>query len=164
PTTALTAQPNPSNEGQVVVFIASVTPADGGSATGKVSFREGNATLGTADVGGNGQASFRTSALGVGPHTIIAAYEGAVRYGKSSSPPWVQTVRTSTTKTALATSLDPSGFGQPVTFTATVTGNSGTPTGTVAFQDGSVRLASAVPLTNGKASFEISTLSGGPHS
>ena len=56
-------------------------------------------------------------------------------------------------------------FGQPVTFTATVSpvGGSGTPTGTVTFQEGSTTLASSVTLVSGQATFSTASLSVGSH-
>jgi hypothetical protein len=47
----------------------------------------------------------------------------------------------SRTTTTLVSSLNPSGLGQAVTFTATVTGLS--PTGTVTFKDGATTLGTA---------------------
>ena len=68
------------------------------------------------------------------------------------------------TKTTLATSANPSLYGQSLTFTATVTPNSsGTPTGTVTFDDGSVPIGSGT-LVNGSASFTTSALGAGTHS
>ena len=73
-----------------------------------------------------------------------------------------------TTTTTLASSVNPSTLGQPVTFTATVTPASGTtiPTGTVEFfVDGSTAPADTVPVNgSGQASFTTSSLSGGTHS
>jgi hypothetical protein len=68
---------------------------------------------------------------------------------------------------AVTSSLNPSVYGQPVTFTATVT-SSGSPVGmgTVTFQEGSTILTASVPLdSNGHASFQSATLTatGGPH-
>jgi hypothetical protein len=67
----------------------------------------------------------------------------------------------------LVAAPSPSIYGQPVTFTATVTA-AGAPvtSGTVAFEEGTTVLAAAVPLNaNGQASFSISTLaaSATPH-
>ena len=42
--------------------------------------------------------------------------------------------------TAVSSSVNPSDFGQSVTFTATVTSGAGTPTGTVQFKDNGVNL------------------------
>ncbi len=67
------------------------------------------------------------------------------------------------TTTSLASSVNPSASGQPVTFTATVSSSgSGTPTGTVTFSDGPVLLGSA-PLTGGTASISTSSLGVGAH-
>src|SRR5271165_2240835 len=65
----------------------------------------------------------------------------------------------------LTSSLNPSGLGQRVTFTATVSSNSGsgTPTGTVQFLDGSTLLGT-VSLNGGSAVFSTSTLAMGMHS
>jgi hypothetical protein len=71
------------------------------------------------------------------------------------------------TTTALASSQNPSTFGQSVTFTATVTPASGTtvPTGSVSFADGANSLGSPVTLdaTTGKATLPPSVLSAGSH-
>jgi hypothetical protein len=67
------------------------------------------------------------------------------------------------TTTALVSSLNPSAYGQSVTFTAAVTAASATPTGTVIFYDGSTALGS-VTLVNGGASLSTSSLSAGSRS
>jgi hypothetical protein len=70
-----------------------------------------------------------------------------------------------TSNTALASSLNPSIYGSPVTFTATVTGSGPTPTGTVTFKEGSTSLGSGALNGSGAATFVISTLpvAGPPH-
>jgi len=73
------------------------------------------------------------------------------------------TVPKDTSSTALASSVNPSTYDQPVTFTATVTSSGGTPTGTVTFKDGSITLGTGT-LGGGKATFAISTLSVASHS
>ena len=69
------------------------------------------------------------------------------------------TVRAATI-TTLAASVNPSVFGQPVTFTATVKGAD--PTGTVTFRDGETVLNVAT-LSSGVATFTISTMTPGTH-
>jgi archaellum component FlaG (FlaF/FlaG flagellin family) len=54
--------------------------------------------------------------------------------------------------TALSSSLSPAGVGESVTFTATVTGQSGTPTGSITF-DVNGGTPSSIPLANGQALF-----------
>jgi YVTN family beta-propeller protein len=53
-------------------------------------------------------------------------------------------------------------YGQIVTFTATVSGNGGPPTGTVTFKDGAATMGTAT-LTNGQATFTNSNLAAGSH-
>jgi len=74
------------------------------------------------------------------------------------------TVSQASTTTNLTYSTDP--LGVSVTFTATVAvaaPGSGTPTGTVTFQDGVLSLGN-VPLSAGVATFTTSALTAGPHS
>ena len=65
------------------------------------------------------------------------------------------------TTTGLSSSPNPSSSGQPVKFTATVSGFS--PTGTVAFLDGGAQIGTAT-LTAGAATFTTSALAVGGHS
>ena len=68
------------------------------------------------------------------------------------------------TSTAVSSSLNPSPYGASVNITATVKSKTtGTPTGTVTFQDGTTTLGSAT-LSGGSATLAIATLSGGAHS
>ncbi|MBD0369797.1 MAG: PQQ-dependent sugar dehydrogenase [Pyrinomonadaceae bacterium] len=68
------------------------------------------------------------------------------------------------TTTTVASSSNPSVFGQSVTFTATVTSASGTPTGAVQFKDGANNLGSPVALNaSGVATFTTSSLTVGTH-
>jgi hypothetical protein len=65
----------------------------------------------------------------------------------------------------LASSINPSKLGQPVTFTSVVKATfsmAGTPTGTVTFMDGTHNLGTA-PLVQAKASLTTSSLSAGQH-
>ena len=79
----------------------------------------------------------------------------------------MQDVDPAATSTALASSVNPSGVGQPVTFTATVTAippGAGTPVGNVQFFDGAVPLGLPVALAGGQAQLTTSSLAAGPHS
>jgi hypothetical protein len=70
------------------------------------------------------------------------------------------------TSTSLGSSPNPSTFGQSVTFIATVTASSGsgTPTGTVAFLDGSTVLATATVDGGAQATYTTDALAVGSHS
>jgi Bacterial Ig-like domain (group 3) len=73
------------------------------------------------------------------------------------------TVTKVTPTISLSSSVNPSDFGQPVTFTATLTSVSGTPTGTVQFKDGGSNLGPAQTLTNGTAQLTTATLASAVH-
>ncbi|MFF3679708.1 Ig-like domain repeat protein [Streptomyces sp. NPDC002120] len=65
--------------------------------------------------------------------------------------------------TVLVSSVNPSVVGQTVTFTATVTGDQGTPTGTVLFKDGDTNLGPDALDGTGTASLPIGDLAVGTH-
>jgi hypothetical protein len=67
------------------------------------------------------------------------------------------------TSTALTSSPNPSEENESVEFKATVTGEDGTPTGTVTFYESGTALASNVGLNSGVAAFDTSSLSTGTH-
>ena len=66
------------------------------------------------------------------------------------------------TSTGVVSSLNPSTFGQSVTFTATVSGGT-SPTGTVQFFDGAAPLGAPVALAGSTAALTTSTLAVGTH-
>jgi hypothetical protein len=111
--------------------------------------------LGTALLSG-GTASITTSSLPTGTTGVTALYSGEGRFGPSMSAPLQQVVKTTTksvTSTALSSTLNPSIYGQTVTWTATVTASaSGTPTGNVNFMwDGVYSLGTATLNRSGIA-------------
>jgi hypothetical protein len=157
--TSITSLLNPSASGQSVTFTATVT---GASPTGMVQFKDGASNLGSAVTLAGGVATFTTSSLTTGSHSITAVYGGDGNNTTSTSAALTQTVNQAATSTSLVSSLNPSAPGQAVTFTATVTGAS--PTGTVQFMDSASNLGSAVTLAGGVASFTTSSLTTGGHS
>src|SRR5262249_21266520 len=103
-----------------------------------------------------------------GSHNIQATYDGDGNFNGSTSPILTQSVMVSgkqATVTALTSSANPSVFGQPVTFTATVTAASGTgtPTGFVTFTIDSKLQVVTVALSNGQASVTVTKLKAGKH-
>jgi hypothetical protein len=145
-----------------VTFTATVNPFSG--PTGTVQFFDGVNVLGTVALSG-GTASLTTAGLAVGTHFITATYSGDSNFGGSTSSPVTQTVSASTisTTTALTSSANPSGFGQQVTFSATVNPSSGA-TGTVTFMEGALTLGTSALNASGVATFSTSTLAVGTHS
>ena len=107
-----------------------------------------------------GTATFTTSSLTVGSHSLTAIYTGdSDDFGSNSERHRHR--RQADTTTALTAAPDPSVFGQSVTLTATAPG-SGTPTGTVTFFDGATLLGTGT-LTAGVATFTTSSLAVGSH-
>ncbi|MGP0069832.1 MAG: beta strand repeat-containing protein [Isosphaeraceae bacterium] len=162
--TVIKSSVNPSVYGQSVTFTATVSALSPGSGTptGTVTFMDGSNTLGTATLG-NGKATFKTTALAVGSHQVTAVYGDDGNFTASTSTALIQTVQQDPTTTSVASSKNPSVYGQAVTFTATVKAaaqGSGTPTGTVTFLDGSSTLGSGT-LVGGVASFSTTSLSVG---
>jgi len=167
--TAPASSVNPSVSGQTVTFTATVRPAGGGSGTptGNVVFRDGSVSLGSAVLNTSGVANLVIPTLTTGSHSITAGYGGDTNFTASTSGIVTQVVTRSATGTALTSSVNPSASGQSVTFTATVRparGGSGTPTGTVAFRDGSTVLGRSTLDGSGSATFTTSTLAVGSHS
>jgi hypothetical protein len=161
---ALESSLNPSELGQPVTFTATVsaTPPGSGTPTGTVIFTVNGTPQSPVALAG-AQATLTTALSPTGDHTITADYSGDADFEASTSPALVQAVTQAATATALASSLNPSGVGQAVTFTATVTAASGTPTGTVQFFDDATPLGT-VPLgPGGQAQLTTSSLTAGSH-
>jgi len=161
--TVLSSSLNPSTLGQAVTFTATVASPVGGTPTGTVTFRDGTVSLGSAPLDAAGQATVTISALTLGAHSITANYGGDSHFGASASPTITQTVKVNSS-TALSSSRNPSIFKQAVTWTATVTSSSGTPTGTVSFLDSGTSIGFATLNSAGQASITLASLAVGTHS
>ena len=100
------------------MFTVLVTGADGGTPTGVVTFLDGATTLGTAPLVAEGSggafATFTTSALSQGQHTITVAYGGDAVYAVSASTGYNQPV------SPLASPLLYSGATGPAMLSATL--------------------------------------------
>mgnify|MGYP005837221185 CR=1 FL=1 len=157
-TTTILSSINPSVYGEPVTFTATVTGITGGATpTGTVVFRRGSLILGTGTLNASGVATYTTT-LGQLPVStgliITAEYQGDGNYNSSSASLTQQVIKANTSIN-LNQSPDPSVYGQPVTFTATVlpvSPGAGTPTGSVTFLLGSTVLGTA-NLVGGVASF-----------
>jgi hypothetical protein len=70
-----------------ISFAATVNSSSAGApnSNGSVEFLDGNTLLATVPVNSNGQASYSSTALAPGPHTITATYSGGVNYASGSS-------------------------------------------------------------------------------
>ena len=99
-----------------------------------------------------------------GANTITASYGGSPQFVASSNS-FAQQVNQSgaATSTTVSGTPNPSTVGQTVTFTATVTSASGTPTGSVDFTEGTTDFGTFPLNASGQATVQISTLALGSH-
>jgi len=106
----VTSSADPSAFGSPVRFTATITPA---TATGTATFTDGSTSLGTVAISG-GLATYSTSALSVGSHSIVAAYSGDSNDSGSTSSVLTQTVQ-SLTFVATTGQMAASRYGQTAT-------------------------------------------------
>ena len=167
-TTTLTSSLNPSFIGQAVTFTATVTSTAGTPPKGEaITFYSGTAVLGTSP-SSRGVAALTTSSMPAGIFTITARYSGDSGFAASTSPGLKQTVNFTTksaTSTTFTSSLNPSIYGQRVSFTAQVTtAGALPPTGHVTFTWGGIdTIGSALLNSNGVATLTKSNLNTDPY-
>jgi hypothetical protein len=154
-TMALGSSVNPAQTDQPVTFTATLSST---SATGTVTFTNGATVLGTSNVT-NGVATVTTSTLPVGANNITAAYSGDTNNEAATASLTETIISKPTANVALVSSLNPSPYGQAVTFTATIPSAA---TGTITFYDGAVALGIS-PVVGGAAALTTSTLTTGSH-
>ena len=159
--TQVTTSGSPSLVGQPVTFTATVTSTYGAIPDGEiVTFFDYTTAMGTGATA-SGVATFTTSSLTAKTHTIKATYAGDIKFNPSTGSV-TQVVEKYPTTTTLTSSLNPSQFGQAVTFTAHVTSTGPAPTGSVKFLDGTTGIG-LVTLSGGVAKLTKSTLAVGTH-
>jgi subtilisin family serine protease len=157
----LTTGSNPSTLGANQTFTATLTQ---GTGNGSLQFLDGTTPISASIPISNGSASFSTSTLGEGMHSITARYTGDNRLSASVSPALTQTVTKPTASISifLAAGASPAAIGTALTFSASVAPASAT--GTIIFFDGSTPISASLPLSGGTAVFTTSALSAGSHS
>jgi autotransporter-associated beta strand protein len=153
-TTSLSSVPNPSSSGQTVTFTATVSPVpDGGTVTFTID------GIAQASVGLIvGQAQLAVSNLSVNSHTVTAVYNGDSNYQASPVSNTVNQVVNPAGSLTISSSLDPSVFGQSVTFTAIVPPGT---TGTIIFAVDGVQQGSPVTIAANQAQFATTSLAVG---
>jgi uncharacterized repeat protein (TIGR03803 family) len=152
-TTTLTAPTNPVTVGNTVTLLITVKRSSGtGYAGGQVQIKDGSTVLATTTLSSTGMVDFQTSSAGypVGVYPLTASYLGDSDDKPSASSTLDLSIIKKTTSTSLATSSSSVKIGSSVTLTATVTPQTGTATGKVAFKTGGTTLAT-VSLSGDKA-------------
>jgi len=150
---------NHIHSGNPILFTATVSSTYG-IPTGNVAFFDGYSQIGTTQtIGALGQASITTSSLSVGNHTIYAVYYGDSNYNTSTSLSHTQLIDGYTVGINLTSSINPTVTDQQTTFTATLTGYSIAPTGTISFYNNGV-LISTQSVSGGGASVATGFVAG----
>ncbi len=161
--TSLISTPNPGIAGKPVVLTAAVKSVSGSAAiTGTVTFTDGTATIGSAKISSNGTVSINPL-LSPGPHAIVATYGGDSNDNGSASAALPLAVNLANTSVAVTSSGSPAVVLAPVTISATVTGNGGTPTGVVTFYADGASVGTGTLGSNGVATYSDSALGVGSH-
>jgi hypothetical protein len=141
-----------------------VYPADGETVSVTINEESQNATI--SGGAGGFSLSFLTSTIpySATPYTITYYYAGNANLNAATDTSTALTVNKADTTTGLVSSVNPSTYGQSVTFTATVSPS--TATGSVEFYDGAISLGINSSLISGIATLSVSTLDvpGSPHS
>ena len=99
-TSLLTSSANSSIIGQSVTFTGTITANAPGAGipSGTVSFKEGTTVLGTGTLNASGVATFSTTTLSVGNHSITTVYDGDLNFTTSTSNAVSLSVIPNTTK------------------------------------------------------------------
>lgn len=160
---ALIASPSPSAQDQAVTLTATVAAVAPGSGdpSGTVTFTADGTTIGASSLTATAdgmEATVSIATLAPGGHTLQAQYNGDGDFTGSQSAEVDQTVISGAaqapTTTHLTSSVNPSTYGQLISFSATVSANdasAGTPQGTVQFSLDGTNIGDPVSVDNGVA-------------
>jgi hypothetical protein len=156
--------------GQVLDGTASAAAADGSelSPTSTITFRQSATPICTVPAVPNTLCPAMAGMdIPVGTYTMTAVYNGDAGHAASTSNAIVVNVLADTTTATLTSSLNPSQFGQAVTFTATLNGKFASPTGTVTFYDSGTQIGTGTLSASGAitsaTTLTTSTLAIGTH-
>ena len=159
--TTLSVSSTPLILGAPGTLQAKVTGTTATQPVGNVRFYDGTTLLGTSATNASGIATFNTSGLTLGTHSITANFTGDTTDSPSTSAALTVTVKQQPT-VSLTSGLNPAKVGDSIIFSASVAASAVQPTGTVTLAEGNTTLITA-PLSNGLASFTLSNLTAGSH-
>jgi hypothetical protein len=163
PSLTLAGPVAPVNAGTPFTMTATLS-SNGVAPTGALTLRNGSTTIATLSVAADGTFSFSNLNLPVGTYPLTAFYAGDPDNAPATSSPVTVIVQLTPTTTSLSPSANPATLGQSVTFTATASGGSPIPTGSIKFMDGATVLGSSPIGAGGIATLSTSTLAFGAHS
>jgi subtilase family serine protease len=127
-TTSLQASLSTITSGQSVTFTATVAQSAGSCVpTGTVNFLDGSTVIGSGTLNGSGVATFGTTSLAVGAHSITAVYQASSDFATSTSS--AAQVQVNALPPDFSVSASPSSQsvtpGQPTSYTLTLTPQNG---------------------------------------
>jgi Bacterial Ig-like domain (group 3) len=150
--------------GQTVNGFAQVNSSDGSPLTGTITFYDNNSAICVISTEANASCPASAGAnFTAGTHIVTAVYSGDAEHSASTSNAASVTVLQDSTTTSIVSTTNPAMCGQSVTFTVTVQGAHGTPSGLVRFLDGTNILGTGTLTAEGMSTLSISTLSAGTH-
>ncbi len=120
-----------SNSAAGNLTLTATVTATAGAPSGAINFMDGSNQIGTANLNANGVATFSTSSLTAGAHTITAAYSGDGDFNTSTSSAVSITADFNLSASAMAPS--PVSDGQSATSTITITSTNGFNASSVTF-------------------------------
>jgi hypothetical protein len=151
---------NPAGNGASVTFTATIS-SPAGNPAGSIAFLDGATPLASVAISG-GVATYTTSALAPGSHSITATFATNASYSGSTSNTINQVVAYATS-VGLGSDANPAFVGANVTITATIT-TTGSATGTVQFYDGATPIGSPAAIAGNAATYSSSSFTVGSHS
>jgi hypothetical protein len=167
-TLTLSSSSNPANMAAPVTLTATVEPKFPGSGalSGSVIFADGKTTLGEASVDSSGLSKLSTLFNIPGNHPLLAVFGGNSSFAGGSSATLTQVVNKASPPVTLASSKNPSSFGEPVQLAVTVSavGSGLTPTGTVNVTNDGNSIASGTLDNTGKVVLTVASLPVGSNS
>jgi hypothetical protein len=108
--TSVSASANPAAAGEDVTFTADVTAESGsGTPTGNVSFSVDGGAGTQEALNSSGEASYSSSTLTVGIHTVTASYSGGGNYSASVSNRLTETITAGSSQIAATPTFSPAG-------------------------------------------------------
>ena len=158
-TTELSSNLSSSVYGQQVSLESVVTSSGPNVPTGTIVFKNGSIALGKVALI-DGRALLTTGKLPAGSLSITATYSGDTDSYKSASSAVVQIVTPAKSVSIIQSSRNPSGMGEPVTFSFSVTSPTTKVTGTGTFKAGSTILGTVL-LSAGTARLTTAVLPAG---
>jgi large repetitive protein len=148
--------------GKPATFNVLVTSANGVPA-GQASVRDGSTVLGMVTLSATGTATFSTSSLARGTHSITVAYLGNGNYTASISTAEQFVVQLAQPTLTLSGPANPVDAGTMASFTAALTSPGVSPTGTLMLLDSSSTIGTATIAGAGSSAFSTAALSIGTH-